>query len=477
MAKKIKTDSKKFVRVERALAEEISAFLFAVGGQFVGVKNAEGAFDCYKYSLDLNPQSLASVFNLGQLYNLKGNTEGAYRMFREAVRMNPTDIKSRTLLAETSRKIGKVQDSMEILSTLFKEDPDNHEVMSALALLNFDNGRIAEAMEWNERALEKTPDDLKLQLNQALIHMTYGKWAEWWHKYEYCLSYQRNEKMGNLQLAKAWSGQLMEGKTLLVVSDQGSGDAIQFSKYLYDAKRMGGFAKLIFLAQPDLKEILGRIPWIDEVIGFGERMNVEYDAFSSLLGVMRVTQISPRTSGPAPHLVSNPDLDKVWKARVNEQWDGKSTKVGIVWAGDPRHGNDHARSIPLTKFLTLQQVEGVQLFSLQAGPGLRQLESNPLDEGWGIAELGSDFRNFDDTASALKQMDVLISVDTSVAHLGGSLGVPTWVLLPNPPEWRWLLDRDDSVWYESVKLFRQRESRNWDDVFAAVTKELQYCAK
>ena len=467
---RIQDDKSRFVRLERAVVEEISQFLFTLGNSFVSVKNAEGAFDCFRYSLDLNSKHQPSCYNLGALYNIMGNMDGAYRMFKEAVRMSPNDLVAQVALGEVARKLSKLDESREILEAAYKRDPDSYIAMSALAILHYDCGHLAEALEWNERALEKHPNDLHMMLNRALVNMTFGKWVEWWGQYEFCLSYQKNERMRGMRMSDAWAGQEMVGKTLLVVSDQGSGDAIQFSRYLVEAKYLGKFAKLVYLVQPDLKEVLARVSGVDEVVGFGEKMKVDFDAFSSLLGIMRVLQVSPTNCYRPPHVATNPKLDELWKCRVDALQNGELKKVGIVWAGDPRHGNDHARSLPLAQFLKISFVQGLQLFSFQVGKAAEQLGSAPPEAG--VVDLGQDFRSFDDTASALKQMDLLISCDTAVAHLAACMGVPTWWLIPAPPEWRHLTDVGESSWYDGARLFRQRTPKDWDGVMEAVVIEL-----
>lgn len=474
-------DKSKFVRIERAVAEEISAFLFAVGNQFVNAKNAEAAFDCFKYSLDLNNKYHPAVYNLGSLYSVMNNLEGAHRMFSEALRMAPDDIMTMTALSEVCRKLGKLKESHQLLEQLMRRDPENYIVLSAMAILCYDEGRLSEAMKFNELGLAKRPGDLHLLLNKALLQMTYGRWDEQWVHYEYCLSYQKNEKMKHLSMADSWAGQDMTGKTLLIVSDQGSGDAIQFSRYIIDAKKLGNFSKVIYLVQPDLVELLSHVDGVDECIGFQEKYKVEYDIYSSLLGIMRVLKVSPENAHRPPHLKEavGYDLTARWASTIAAEWEPTKKRVGIVWAGDPKHGNDHARSIPLTQFLKIlngeEPVQGVQFFSLQVGPGLQQLAAlqEATDNNTGIVELGSDFRSFMDTAAALLNMNLLITCDTSVAHLAGCLGVPTWVLVPNPPEWRWLLASEKSVWYDSVEVFRQGEPKDWDSVMLAVIERLR----
>jgi hypothetical protein len=179
--------------------------------------------------------------------------------------------------------------------------------------------------------------------------------------------------------------------------------------------------------------------------------------------------VSPENCFRPPHIATDQGLDEVWQHKVGQSWDGKSMKVGLVWAGDPRHGNDMARSISLAKFLPHLPVPGAQFFSFQVGQAAEQLKQG--DDR--VVELGSEFRNFDDTASALRSMDLLISVDTSVAHLAGCIGVPTWWLLPLPSEWRHLMSGDISPWYEKTRLFRETAPRDWDSVLKRVFAELR----
>jgi Flp pilus assembly protein TadD len=473
-------DKAKYVRMERGVLEDVSNFLFAVGNQFVQVKNAEGAFECFKRSVDLNPKNHPSVYNLGALYSSMGQFDSAYRMFREVSRMDASNIRSRIALAEVARKLWKLDEAKQLLNDAIKEDPQNYPAMSSMAILCYDQGRLAEANEWNERGLALSPSDTHMLLNQALIRMTYGDWAGGWPQYEYCLSYNRNEKMRGLGMSDSWSGQTCEGKTLLVVSDQGAGDAIQFSRYLAEAKELGKFGKLVFLVPQDLTSLMSRVSGVDEAVGFNERMKVDYDHHSSLLGIMRVLKISPENCRREPHILASNDpgrLSEVWKYRVNSRWDGKSRKVAMVWAGDPKHGNDAARSLPLAQFLKLLQVDGVQLYSLQVAEPSKQLKALPEDLCDRIVDLGEDLRNYDDTAAVLTHMDLLVSCDTSAAHLAGGLGLPVCLLVGNPPEWRWGLDKITTEWYDSVNIFRQKEPRNWDQPMSAVLFQLKYWSR
>jgi tetratricopeptide (TPR) repeat protein len=466
-----KKADRKYVRLEKALADEMAAFLFALGNQFVNVKNAQGGFDCFKYCLDLNVCHQPACYNLAVLKNLMGDYEGSCRLFREASRMRPADLMAKVSLAEMLRKVGRVGEVVPLLEEVLAKDPRNGPAMCSIAMMRYDQGRFAEALEWNQRAMREMPHDASLLLNKVLVEMMYGNWPAHWITYEACLSYSKNPKMQGLRQSDAWAGQEREGKVLLVIGDQGSGDSVSMSRYLREAKELGKFGKLVFLVQPELKELMSRVNGIDEAVGFGERQSVEHDDFAALLGIMRVLQISPQDCLRPPHLKTDPALDAVWRARTAAAWDGESRKVAFVWEGDPAHGNQMNRIVPLNELLRLTKVPRTQWFSFQVGRGEGQLEA-VQQSGIEVVDFGGQFRSFDDTASALKQMDLLISCDTSVPHVAGCLGVPAWVLISKISEWRMLLDRTDSVWYEETRLFRQNEPKEWSPVIEAVEQEL-----
>jgi Tfp pilus assembly protein PilF len=467
-----KKPSSKYVTLEKTKVEEISSFLFELGNQFLKVENAEGAFDSFRYSVELNDKNYAAVYNLGCVYTLKGNHEGAYRMFREAARMNEKrSFMAKICQSEAARRLGNLDEAMRLLRECEREDPESVHVLTDLSLILYDQGNLAQALELTNRALEKTPNDPHLLLNKTLVNMTYGHWRENWSLYEFCLSYRKsNARMKNLRMADAWSGQEVERGSLLVISDQGMGDCVQFARYLKEAKALGKFARLAYLVQPDLVELMRGVDGVDEVFGFGDKTKYDYDTFSSLLGVMRVLQVGPEDCWRPPHIATDARLDLVWKARLGAMWDGKSKRVGIVWGGDPKHGNDQNRSLPLSQFLKFTGVPGIQWYSFQVGLPVKQLHA--LGQGCGIVDLGGEFRTFSDTASALGEMDLLISCDTSTPHLAAGMGKPVWWLIPRPGEWRWLNDVTDNLWYYNSRLFRQPVPKDWDSAVASVRSAL-----
>lgn len=463
---------KDYLRISKPLAEEIGTFLFQLGTQFVKINNAEAAQDCFKYSVDLHPTNQPAVYNLATLYAVCRQLPQAERIFKEALRMAPNDLLTKISLGEVHRKLSNWPESKRLFDEVLRVEPDNVAAVSAKALLHYDCGELAQASEFNARALELNPHDNQLVLNKALLGMTFGDWPKWWGVYETCLSYgKHNSKMRSLKQQESWDGSPMPGATMLVISDQGAGDAIQFARFLPEAKARGQFDKLLYLVQGDVAPLVSMIPGIDKVYVFGRENKIDRSGFVSLLGAMRALGVSKENCSDRPPLITDPKLDVVWEARTNREWDGSSKKVGLCWAGDPRHGNDHARSMALATLLPVLKAKGCQFFSFQVGKAADQLF--PLDMSDRVPDFGSQFRDYSDTASALKQMDYLVTVDTSIAHTAGAVGVKTLAMLAAPSEWRWLTDRSDSPWYDSVELFRQQRPGDWSNVVEAIVGRLE----
>jgi len=482
-------------------ATEVSNFLFAVGEQFLKAKNAEAAFDCFKYALDLNPRCQPAVHNIAVLYKLQGNHTGANRMFGEAYRMTPLNLNSQIAYAESLRSLGLFSLARDILDIAVSQEPENPIVLSAEALYHYNTGDLETAIEYNDKILKIYPEDKIARLNKALMGMTTGRWSDHWEEYERWLTYSGNDKMRGLTRQQAWNGESLEGKTLLIISDQGSGDAIQFGRFIEDVRAKANPSKVIFFCQPGLVRLLERYPGVDQAIGFGEVEKIDYDAFTSLLGIMRVLGVDRKTCGKAPldGWSSARDVE-VARAKMQNSATGnlsESLVVGLVWAGDPRHGNDAARSIPIDKFASIfdqarrrrKTRVPIQLVSFQQGQKAAE-DLAKMREQFGddiVVDYGKVARDFLDTAHALLSVDILVTVDTSVAHLSGTLGcAETLTLLPNPAEWRWGLEpKWRSPWYpnesreewQQFSLLRQIMPRSWESVISNVVAILDEGAR
>ncbi|MHC4762109.1 MAG: glycosyltransferase family protein, partial [Planctomycetota bacterium] len=259
-----------------------------------------------------------------------------------------------------------------------------------------------------------------------------------------------------------------QGKTLLVQAEQGFGDSIQFVRYLPMVKERGG--TVILADKSELIELFRNLEGIDDLVDTTKVIegNVKYDLHVTLLSLPAIfgTKID---SIPAriPYLSAKASKIAHWHDKIKTD----AFKIGIVWAGNPTHDNEHNRSCTLKNFIQLAKIKNVTLFSLQKGHGIEQINNWPEDLE--LINLGQEFEDFTDTAAAIENMDLTISVDTSVIHLAGAMGKNAWALIPYEPDWRWMLNRQDSPWYPTIRLFRQKQHGNWDGVFQHVAEKLE----
>ena len=264
-------------------------------------------------------------------------------------------------------------------------------------------------------------------------------------------------------------GRLWPGGTLLLYAEQGSGDTLQFIRFVPQVKERGG--RVLVCCHQTLIPLLGCCAGVDRLTARGGPLP-DFDFWAPLMSLPCILGMSDIGQVPAavPYVTADANLVQRWRTRLEEV---PGLRVGIAWQGNPKYRDDRRRSIPLRHFEPLSRLEGVKLFSLQKGPGTDQLL--PLADRSAVIDLGSTLDEeagpFMDTAAVMTSLDLVITSDTSIAHLAGALGVPVWVALTKVPEWRWLLDRADSPWYPTMRLFRQIEAGNWDEVFSRIAAE------
>ena len=292
-----------------------------------------------------------------------------------------------------------------------------------------------------------------------------GRFEQGWPGYEWRWKCKEFGSLPPFQ-PPLWDGSSLDGRTILVHAEQGLGDTLQFIRYVPSLHQRGG--RVILMCQPPLVRLLTRSPGIERLLAHGDPVP-EFDVHTPLLSLPRLLGTTLE-SVPAdvPYLEAEPQLVEAWRHRLGSY---PGFKVGIVWQGNPKFRLDRLRSIPLAQFAPLARVPGVHLFSLQKGPGAEQLAA--VTDRFPVTDLGRRLDDFMDTAAVLKNLDLVISVDTAIAHLAGALGIPVWVALPFAPDWRWLMGREDSPWYPTMRLFRQTRPGQWEDVFHHIAEALQ----
>jgi tetratricopeptide (TPR) repeat protein len=323
-------------------------------------------------------------------------------------------------------------------------------------------GRTNQALSMIERRLRDYPSTL-LHAQYALALLIAGRLREGWEHYEYrwidppLLSARPNF------VKPQWGGQDLGGKTILLWSEQGYGDFIQFIRYAAHVKALG--ATVIVLLRDELRELAECVPAIDRALGPGE----PYPPFDYYVNLLSLPRVFGTDAGSIPTVIPYLFVDEVRSARWRERLlPGEALSVGIVWAGSPTHSRDRYRSLPIGSLAPLLRVPGVRFYSLQKGPAAGSLAA----VGATVVDLRADLKCFADTAAAIGHLDLVIGVDTAVVHLAGALGKPVWTLVAVPPDWRWMEGRDDSPWYPTMRLFRQTSLGNWDEVVERVKNAL-----
>jgi hypothetical protein len=263
-----------------------------------------------------------------------------------------------------------------------------------------------------------------------------------------------------------WDGSDISGKTVLLHAEQGFGDTIQFCRYAPLVAERG--ATVIVECQPPLAALLQTLAGVKQVVPRGEPLP-DFDLQCPLLGLpLRFGTTVETTPARVPYLHADEQRVARWREKIGQ---GDGLRVGIAWAGAAGYGNDQRRSLTLSSFAPLAQIEGIRWYSLQKGDAAKQAE-HPR-QGMHLFDFTSDLNDFADTAALIANLDLLICVDTAVAHLGGALGKPVWTMLPFCPDWRWMLGREDSPWYPTMRLFRQPTRGDWLSVMQRIRGELQ----
>jgi hypothetical protein len=313
------------------------------------------------------------------------------------------------------------------------------------------------------------PDDAEAHWNEALLHLLTGDFRQGWPKHEWRWKRQSADTALRDLPQPLWDGTApLQGKTILLYAEQGFGDTIQFCRYVPVVAALG--ARAILGVQKPLRTLMGSLAGGAHVFSPGEPM-LACDLRCPLMSLPLAFGTTPETI-PAgiPYLQPQADARAHWDAELQSRRPGARLRVGIAWSGNPGHVNDDNRSMAIETLLSLFDADAT-FVSLQAD--VRPGDAALLVRRDDVLGLGSALRDFSDTAALIACLDLVITVDTSVAHLAGALGKPVWVMLPAMPDWRWLLGRETSPWYPTARLFRQSHAGDWADVVLRVRGELQ----
>jgi Flp pilus assembly protein TadD len=420
----------------------------------------------FQQAVLLKPHHVDAHNNLGSVLLAQGKLEEAAACCRQALALKPDFAEAHNNLGNILREQGNLADAEVSFRQALSGKPDSAEVHNNLGNVLLMQLRPKEAVPCFQQALRLKPDLADAHLTLGTSYLLLGNFERGWPEYEWRMKFQQVAPGP----APRWDGGSLTGKTIVLHAEQGAGDNIQFIRYAAVVKERG--ATVVFDCYPSLCGVLASCPGIDHLVPRGGVLPAG-DVQAPLLSLPGLCGTT-LASVPAriPYLIADRGCVKAWQDRLAVF---PGFKVGICWQGTPTYKYDKHRSVPLTQFAPLTEVPGLRLVCLQQGAGREQWDQLPGQ--WPSIELPKrpeePAQAWMDSAALICALDLVITVDTAVAHLAGALGVPVWVALPFAPDWRWLLERDDSPWYPSMRLFRQSRPGDWPGVFQRIRDALE----
>ncbi len=425
----------------------------------------------YQQALRLRPNYAETLNNLGTLLQEQDKLTEADACLREALRLNPNFAKAHNNLGIVLGLEKKPAEAEHAYREAIRLIPNFAEAHYNLAHILHLQGKLDEALASTEQALRLRPDYPEAQSHLGILSLLRGDFDKGWPAYEWRWKTRPLAPFQRHFPQPVWQGTRQRGSTIFLYAEQGFGDAMQFVRFAQIAKERCG--TVLVECPSELRRILSTCPGVDRVLSVGEPPP-RFDVHASLMSLPYILHTTLTTiPATTPYLFAAPGLVEQWKQELSRF---PGFKIGIVWQGNPKYWNPHLKATDLVRSVRLAQFEpiarqpGVHLVSLQKGFGSEQIAE--MKERFAVADLSTRLNDFMDTAAVIKNLDLVITVDTAVAHLAGALGVPTWVALPYVPDWRWLLQRQDSPWYPTLRLFRQSRTDAWDDVFVKMSEAL-----
>ena len=429
------------------------------------------AIKIYRNFLQKAPDDTDAWNNLGVALQSRGRLDEALAAFYRALETRPPQAHLYCNMANVYVDKRDDEQAHRYYQQALELDPDSIATLGSLGSYYLTQMRLEEARKCLDKAIALDPGFAGAYTNRAVLHLLQGNLEAGWREYDARFNspdvvrrYGRREFSSPM-----WDGRPIPGRTLLVYAEQGFGDSIQFCRYLPLVRQR--VDHLVFESRPELVRLMHTLPGKIECVARRDDFalpGIHFDYQIPLMSLPRIFNTNLETiPAQIPYLNAEPELIKEWGQRIR----GHGRKVGLVWAGSPDHRRDRDRSLNPEQLIPLFQCREITFYSLQAGPAARQITAFP--EGSNIIDLGTDISDFADTAAIIANLDLVISVDTSVAHLAGALGKPIWLLVYHPTEWRWLLDREDSPWYPTMRLFRQGSDRDWRPVLRRLIAELR----
>ena len=451
-----------------ALKPDYEPALVNLGNVLLGFKEAKRSEECHRKAVALN-HSPVNLVNLAAALVLLRQYDEAIALCREALTARSNFGGAYLNMSIVLMELGRFEEAYEAAQKAGQHSPNEPEVYFLLNSINQRRRKEDESLAAMQKMLRKDPKNPRAHSEMGMLQLLLGNFEQGWPDYNstYVVSGSAQRRFKRPE----WKGEMRPDATLLLHIDQGVGDCIQFMRYLPGVKKRVG--RIIMECRENTLPFFEHHPDIAQIVMHREDGSLPDDLYFDLhitttyLPGLFWNEMGHVTES-VPYLHAEAERMKRWQAQFA---DDKGCKVGLVWAGNPDYVNDHIRSTHLSAFAPLADVEGVSLYSLQKGPPAAEAASPP--SGMKIVDLAEELTDFYETEAAIASLDLVISVDTSVAHLAGAMNCPIWTLLPFVYEWRWMRDRTDTPWYPSMRLFRQENYGDWEGLLQTAADALK----
>jgi tetratricopeptide (TPR) repeat protein len=443
-----------------ALKPNYALALNNLGNALHVMQRTEEAVASYQQALALQPDYAEAHNNLGNALHDLRRLDEAVASYQQALARKPDYAEAHNNLGNALRDARRPEEAAGSCRRALELRPDYAEAHNNLGNALHDLRRLEEAVASYRRAVALQPDLLEAHNNLAMVLLLQGDFVGGWEQYTW-----RNQIKGFGHFPQPlWEGDDLAGRTILLHAEQGFGDTLQFIRYVPLVAKRGG--RIIVECPPELHRLLQHGLGHHTLVARGQALP-PFDLHCPLMDLPRVLGTTLETiPAEVPYVQADPALARSWQKRLVS--DPHRLRIGLAWSGSPTHKNDHNRSLPPAALAPLAQLQGVSFYSLQKSPAAGR--SPP--PGLNVVDYTAEFHDFADTAALFANLDLIITVDTAACHLAGATARPVWTLLPCVPDWRWLLDRTDSPWYPTMRLFRQPKAGDWDRVMAQVAAEL-----
>jgi Flp pilus assembly protein TadD len=443
-------------------------YLNTLGVALKSCGRLDEAAACLKQALALQPEFPKAYNNLGLVLKAKGQRHGAVACFRRAIKQQADFCRAYYNLGIALKQMGRLDEALAAFDRTLGLQPKHPGALNNCGGIHMLFGKVNQAVACFQKAIALQPEFAMARMNLAMACFLKGNFAAGWQAYEWRFKIGNRATIYPHDYGKPrWDGAAFGNQTLLIHDEQGFGDTLQFIRYLPMAKARGG--KILFETRKPLIALLKNFPGIDSIVQRSESPCDEstFDFYIPLLSLPLIFKTTlhsiPRT---IPYIFADKDKTDHWRRRIFSQ----GLRIGLTWAGSPTHLRNQERSLPVSALMPLMEIPNLKLYGLQKTVLSDTLMTLP--EKMMIDNLGPELMDFTDTAAVIANLDLVISVDTAVAHLAGAMGKTVWTLLPYAPDWRWGMKTRRSPWYPSMTLFRQKTPGDWEGVIDCVCRAL-----